>query len=170
MTDTEMAKKFFSEGMEEFVDNNYGKSIESLTHAIEANPDFKLAYVSRGAAYMRMERMQEALDDFNKAIELAPSYARAYHLRGLATEKMGDREKAIHDFDRAIELDPEYGAAYYSRATAHTKMGHEDLAVEDIEMVTHLTEVEIEKFANDSNIWRSRQLHREWMEFSGEPD
>jgi Tfp pilus assembly protein PilF len=85
---------------------------------------------------------------FEKAIELDPNYAKAYHLRGLAFEKTGDIEAAIRDFDRAIEINPEYGAAYYSRATAHSKLGHVEEAAEDVQMVTHLTEVEIEEFAN----------------------
>ena len=40
-------------------------------------------------------------------------------------------------------------------------MGQEDAATEDIEMVTHLTNLNLENFANDNNIWRSRQMQLE---------
>ena len=50
----------------------------------------------------------------------------------------------------AIDIDPEYGAAYYSRATLLTKLGREDDAAEDMKMVTHLTNLNIENFANDN--------------------
>ena len=100
-----------------------------------------------------------SFDDFS----FDPEYSKAYHLRGLVHEKTGDNEGALRDFSRAIELNPEYGAAYYSRATLYSKMGKEDLAVEDIEMVTHLSEVNIETFANQNNIWRSKQLQIEAM-------
>jgi hypothetical protein len=43
-------------------------------------------------------------------------------------------------------------------------MGHTDLASEDIEMVTHLTNKEIETFANENNVWRSQHLRLEEME------
>ncbi|UCE51905.1 MAG: tetratricopeptide repeat protein [Desulfobacterales bacterium] len=105
--------------------------------------------------------MDEALADFSHAIDLDPGYARAFHLRGLVKDKQGNPKSALKDFNQAIELDPEYGAAYYSRATLHSKMKHEDLALEDIEMVQHLTNKNIETFANENNVWRLQHLKLE---------
>jgi hypothetical protein len=45
----------------------------------------------------------------------------------------------------------------------HTKLGDADRAAADMKMVTHLTEVNIEIFANENNIWRSQQLRIECM-------
>ena len=42
-------------------------------------------------------------------------------------------------------------------------MKQEDLAVEDIEMIQHLTNKNIETFANDNNVWRSQHLRLESM-------
>jgi tetratricopeptide (TPR) repeat protein len=89
--------------------------------------------------------------------------ARAYHLRGLAYEKSGDNAKALDDFNKALELNPEYGAVYYSRANLHNKMGQTELAIDDIQMVTHFSEVNIESFANENNVWRSQHLRLESM-------
>jgi Tfp pilus assembly protein PilF len=82
-------------------------------------------------------------------------------MTGLAREMAGDDDGALKDFDKAIDIDPEYGAAYYSRATLLTKMGREDSAVEDMKMVTHLSNLNIENFANENNVWRSRELQME---------
>ena len=68
---------------------------------------------------------------------------------------------ALRDFNQAIEIDSEYGAAFFSRATLLTKMGQEDLALEDMKMVNHLSNLNIESFANENNIWRSRHLQME---------
>jgi Tfp pilus assembly protein PilF len=108
-----------------------------------------------------MGNSQSAISDFNQAIELDSSHPKAYHLRGLAREMAGDNDVALEDFTRALDIDPEYGAAYYSRATLLTKMGQEDAAAEDMKMVTHLTNVNLETFANNNNIWRSRQMQVE---------
>lgn len=163
MSDKDKAKQFFQEGMSEFVSHNYGKSLEILSHAIELDPNHKLARLSRGAAYLKLDNVEDAGADFNRVVELDPEYPRAYHLRGLAREKSGDAAAALNDFNRAIELDPEYGSAYYSRANLHSKMGDQDLATDDIEMATYLTEVNIETFANQNNIWRSHHLKVEDM-------
>jgi Tfp pilus assembly protein PilF len=158
------AQKHFQEGMAEFVGRNYETCIDALSKTLELDPDFILARLSRGAAYLRMEKTEEAGADFDRVIESDPDHARAYHLRGLALEKSGDDRAALNNFSHAIELDPEYGAAYYSRATLHIKMGQEDLAAEDMQMVTHLTNLNIETFANENNIWRSHQLRLEEMD------
>jgi Tfp pilus assembly protein PilF len=170
MTANDKVKTHFQNAMAEFVGQNYEKSIEELNRAVELDSEFKLAFLSRGSAYLKLERFKEARQDFDRVIEIDPTHARAYHLRGLVNEKIGENESALEDFDKAVELDPEYGAAYYSRATLHSKMGNEDLATEDIEMVTHLTSVNVEAFANENNVWRSNQLRVEGMGFADPMD
>jgi tetratricopeptide (TPR) repeat protein len=163
MTDIDKAQRKFEDGMADFVCHNYGASIELLSQAIELYPAFALAYKSRGAAYLRLNKNQEAIADFNTIVEMDPDNVRAYHLRGLAYEKSGDYEKALDDFNRALDLKSNYGAVYYSRAGLNNKMGRAAQAIEDIRMVTHLTEVNIETVANDNNIWRSQHLRLEAM-------
>ncbi len=161
MSDNNNAPKKFEEGMAEFVNHNYGQSIEHLSRAIELDPAFTLAFKSRGAAYLRLGRAEEAIADFNTAIGLDSSTARAYHLRGLAYEKTGEHDKALGDFNKALELKSDYGAVYYSRASLNSKLGHTQQATDDIRMATALTEVNIETFSNANNVWRSQQLQLE---------
>ena len=161
MSDNDAAQKMFEEGMAEFVKHNYDQSVDHFSQAIALDPQFTLAFKSRGAAYLRMEKAGEAISDFSTVVELKPGNARAYHLRGLAYEKHGDNDKAMDDFNKALELNSGYGAVYFSRANLNSKLGNSEQATEDIRMVTHLTEVNIETFANDNNIWRSQQLRLE---------
>ena len=161
MSNNNLAKEKFDEAMADFVNHNYDRSIDRLTQAIELDPQFTLALKSRGAAYLKLDKVREAITDINAVIEIAPDNARAFHLRGLAHDKSGDFDGALADFNQALELNPEYGAVYYSRANLYTKMGRQDLAAEDIKMVTHLSEVNIKSFANESNLLRSQHLRLE---------
>lgn len=163
MPKSDNAREHFQKAMEEFVGQNYEDSIDAFTRAIEIDPELKLAVMSRGSAYFKLDRFEEARRDFDRVVEIDPNNARAFHLRGLVHDKTGDHQSALADFDSAIAIDPAYGAAYYSRANLHSKMGSADLATEDIQMATHLTEVNIEKFANENNVWRSQQLRVEDM-------
>ena len=163
MLDNNKAQKQFEEGMADFVNHNYDQSIEHLSQAIELDPAFTLAFKSRGAAYMRQNKAEEAIADFNAVVEMDPGNARAYHLRGLAYEKTGKNDKALDDFNQALDLKSNYGAVYYSRANLNNKMGRTQQATEDIQMVTHLAEVNIESFSNANNIWRSQHLRLETM-------
>ena len=161
MSNNNLAREKFEEGMADFVNHNYGRSIDLLSQAIELDPRFTLALKSRGAAYLKLDKVREAIADMNTVIEMAPENARAYHMRGLAYDKSGDFDQALEDFGQALKLNPGYGTAYYSRANLHHKMGHPDLASEDIQMVTHLSEVNIESFANENNVWRTQHLRLE---------
>jgi len=161
MSDNDNAQNKFEEGMAEFVNKNYGPCIEYLSQAIVLDPGFTLAFKSRGAAYLRQDKPEQAIADFNMVIGMDSSNARAYHLRGLAYEKAGQNDKALDDFNRALELKTDYGAVYYSRASLNNKMGNTEQATEDIRMVTNLTEVNIETFGNANNVWRSQQLQLE---------
>jgi Tfp pilus assembly protein PilF len=151
----------FNDGMAAFIGQDYGTCIENLTEVLRADKTHKLALVSRGAAFLQSGETTTARIDFDRALEVDADYYRAYHLRGLTREMEGDDDGALNDFNRAIELAPEYGAAYHSRATLYTKLGKTDEAAEDIQMVTHLTQRNIESFANENNVWRSNHMQVE---------
>ena len=161
MTGIHTAKELFKSGMVEFANARYDKSIELFTRAIEGDRNNPLAFVSRGAAYLKLDQLDQARDDFDRAITIDPDYARAHHMRGLVNEKNGDDRTALSDFSRAIDLNPEYGAAYYSRATLHSKLSNTDRAKEDIEMVAHLGSKNIESYMSDNNVWHTQQMRVE---------
>ena len=153
--------ELFANAMSNLMNDKLGVSIDLLDEILKADPNDRLAWLARGSVYLKMKNSEKAISDFTQAIELDSIHPKAYHLRGLARELAGDNDAALEDFTRALEIDPEYGAAYYSRATLLTKMGQEDAAAEDMKMVTHLTNVNLETFANDNNIWRSRHMQVE---------
>lgn len=161
MYKNERNKELFTNAMSNLMKNKLGMSIDLLNEILDADPDDRLATLARGSVYLRMNQPKRAISDFDRVLEIDPKHAKAHHLRGLAQEIAGFNDRALKDFDKAIDIDPEYGAAYYSRATLLTKMGREDSAVEDMQMVAHLTNLNIESFANENNVWRSRQLQVE---------
>jgi len=160
---TDNTKNIFKHAVSEFLKSNFENSVEILGTLLEIEPDYKLALTTRGTAALKMNRPDAAIEDFDRSILIDPSYARAFHMRGLALESKGDSRAAINDFNRAIELNPEYGGAYHSRATLYAKLGEEELATSDIQTLAHLTNVNIETFANANNVWRSNQLRVEDM-------
>ena len=163
MTKTNRTNELFANAMSNLMNDKLGVSIDLLDEILNADPGDRLAWLARGSVYLKMGNTENAIGDFSKAIEIDPNHPKAYHLRGLAREMAGKNDQAILDFGKAIDIDSEYGAAYYSRATLLTKMGREDEAAEDMKVVTHLTNLNIENFANENNIWRSRQMQLEEM-------
>ena len=68
MNDERNVDRVYRDGMFEFVNENFERSIEILSEAVALDPDRKLTYVSRGSAQLKLNRLNEALADFNRAI------------------------------------------------------------------------------------------------------
>ena len=161
MISQEKHNDLFESGMAAYINKDYSASIDKFTESIERGDTSYRVWVSRGAAQLRAERIDQAIADFDRAIAKSPDHARAYHLRALAYDKSGQWDLALADLDSAIGLDPEYGAAYLSRAMVFDKVGRDEEALEDRQMVTHLTELQLGRYAVDNNVWQSRHLELE---------
>ena len=161
MNSKDRKNEMFTDAMKKLMEDKLGMSLDLLDEIIRTDSDDKLTLLARGSVYLKMGNAENAIIDFDRVLEIDSKHQKAFHLRGLARVMTGDNDGALGDFNMAIEIDPEYGAAYYSRASLLSKIGKEDLAAEDMQMVTHLTNRNIETFANDNNIWRSRQMQVE---------
>ena len=161
MKKTERKNELFASAMSNLMKDKFDVSIDILDELIDVDSGDKLSYLARGSVYLKMSDTKNAIDDFSRVLKIDSKHPKAFHLRGLAREMAGDNDEALTDFNQAIDLDPEYGAAFYSRATLLTKMGQDESALEDMKMVNHLSNLNIESFANENNVWRSRQLQLE---------
>jgi tetratricopeptide (TPR) repeat protein len=94
---------------------DYQQALADFNSAIELDPDFLSAYVSRCETYRRLGDYQKATADCNRAIDLDPDWANAYINRGLIRSESGDTQGAIADYNKAIELDPQQPKPYLNR-------------------------------------------------------
>ena len=103
--------------------------------AIALQPDYALAYCSRGATYRRLGKLDEALADYTKAIELQEPVhvpVDAYRERGLALLQLGEYQEALADFNRIINEEHGWNPdTYRQRAKVYQAMGRKDLAGAD---------------------------------------
>jgi tetratricopeptide (TPR) repeat protein len=138
-----------------------GMGIDLLDEILLIDPNSKVALLARGSVYLKMGNANNAKSDFSRILDIDANHPKAYHLRGLSRQIEGDIDGALNDFNRAIDIDPKYGAAYYSRSILLTKKGQDTKAAEDMKMVAQPTNVGIQNFANENNLWRSQQLRFE---------
>jgi tetratricopeptide (TPR) repeat protein len=101
----------------------WNQGIHQYNKALEMNPEFTIAYRTRGFVYCCKGKYERAISDFTKAINLSPRYADAYFFRGVAYIRKGQYDQAILDCSKAIELNPRHAAAYTNRAVVYYYMG-----------------------------------------------
>jgi tetratricopeptide (TPR) repeat protein len=161
MDDNTAINDTISQALNAYTRGDYEYCIQKFNEVLSANPDHRLSLLTRGSAFLRSNRMDEAMADFDRLIALYPKYVRAYHLRGLAKANQGNDLEAVKDFDKAIEIDADYGAAYASRATVHQRLGHEELAAEDMAMMSNLNQVNLETYAVENNVVQTQHMRVE---------
>ena len=154
-------RKLFASAIANIKMDKLGISIDLLDEILRVDPDEKLALLARGAVYLKLGNAKNAKSDFSRVLEIDAAHSKALLLRGLAQEVEGSNSDALNDFDRAIDIDPECGTAYLSRATLLSKMGLDVEAEKDIKTAALLTDVNVDRFAENGNIWRSHKLRFE---------
>jgi tetratricopeptide (TPR) repeat protein len=149
MSENFKEKKLFDEGAAAYLKEDYKTSIKLFTQALKHDRKSAMVYLSRGTAYLKLNKFKKAISDFAHAIRLNPRYARAYHMRGLAYEMMGDFAPAFRDFDQALEIDPDLATAYRSRDSVLDKTIDDRLQMEDSEIADHLATMRVAQFTVD---------------------
>ena len=86
-------------------------ALDEINKALELDPKFALAYVSRGVGnYYLPEQLgggpQKAIPDFQKALSLNPKLDEAHLWTGLALRKLHRDAEARAEFEKALALNP----------------------------------------------------------------
>jgi len=93
---------------------NTQKAIEYYTKAINADPNYSVAYNNRGVLYGDMKQKELALADYNDAIRHDANNYQAWANRGVLYATMrgrNNRRRAIADLRHALQISPNYGFA-----------------------------------------------------------
>ena len=98
------AEAFKSKGNEAMKKQKWQDAIDSYTEAIEADPTNAIYRANRSAAFLSIEKHDEACDDAYIATQLDPKYAKAWARLGLAERKVGRGKRAREAYKHAIKL------------------------------------------------------------------
>lgn len=80
-TNIDRAKRFFLKGCYFFDNGDFEKAIRYLTIAIKLKNSFFEAYCMRGMVWAKIDKHNNAINDFSWAIRINPEYATAYYCR-----------------------------------------------------------------------------------------
>lgn len=91
---------------------NVEDAVESLRRAIDACPDYDLAYNQLGYALMDLDDFEEAEKAFDTYLSLSPATANPYDSKGdfyMATKQYN---LAYESYQRAYDIDPTFSVSY----------------------------------------------------------
>ncbi|MBR1133121.1 caspase family protein [Bradyrhizobium iriomotense] len=110
---------------------DYVRAIETLSLAIDLDPDYAIALNLRGLAYERTGQDDLAMADYNLALQKRPTYGVPYNNRGVIQLRRGALQSALDDFNLSIKYTPKFLLGWTNRARVRTLMKDFNGAIAD---------------------------------------
>ena len=133
-----MAYRKFESGLTSQNKGDYGEAIKYYTNALEQGLQPPEVYNNRGNTYLKMDKIDKAINDFSKAIEIKSDSIEAYNNRGNAHATKGDFDEAVDDYSEAIRLNSNFDEAYKNRGIAYLNKGDFERALDDFDRAIQL--------------------------------
>ncbi len=87
------------------------------------------AYMMRGAAYVREQQYDRAIQDYTRASQLDPKLLGAFNNRGIIYVALKDYDRAKSDFDKVLEIDSKSILGMNNRSVLYAVQGDYDNAI-----------------------------------------
>lgn len=100
--------------------------------ALEDNPEDSGALYVLGAALLRLEKPEQAIQKLRKAKKHGANPVLCAYQIGIAQSYLQSWKDAIATFSEVIEADDGFAHAYYYRGRAHKKNDRTDLMIQDL--------------------------------------
>ncbi len=136
-----------SRGDRKCAEEHYSKIVLMCSRGLESPPCYAETYLSRGDAYVRLGKYEQAMADYDKGIRInsfneragfglgkalhTTYYALPYYNRALLHHRLGEYAKAISDYSEVLKRKPKFSIGYYNRAIAFEILGLEKDAIAD---------------------------------------
>ncbi|CAG7852200.1 SubName: Full=Uncharacterized protein {ECO:0000313/EMBL:CCA67660.1} [Serendipita indica DSM 11827] len=101
-----MAAAFKAKGNEFFKAGNYAAAVGEYTSAMLADPKDATFPLNRAAAYLKLNKFQDAERDCGRALTIEPKNVKALFRRGQARAGLGNYSTALQDIDQVLKLEP----------------------------------------------------------------
>jgi tetratricopeptide (TPR) repeat protein len=115
-------------GFTQHKQGNYRDAITSYNQAIAKAPQFALAYINKGRAYMDLGEFRKAIDCFNDAVRAEPDNGEHYYNTGFAYMKLNEPQRTVFFLEIALAKKDPQPKMYGLMATALRKLGRNELA------------------------------------------
>jgi protein O-mannosyl-transferase len=97
------------------------------------NNDAPNLFYNLGLVYEKLERPDEAIENYEKALVVMPNYAEAHYNLGLLLHKYGVIDGALEQYEEAIHCKPNFAAAHCNLGALLATLGERESAIEHLE-------------------------------------
>jgi hypothetical protein len=108
------------------------------SYVVKANPGSETALNNLGNAYLRQNRLDEAVVHYRMVLRIKPNSALAHMNLGLVLQRQGRLDDAIDQYRQAVDFQPRSWLAHNHLSLAYAEAGQFDEAVRELELAIKL--------------------------------
>jgi len=148
-------------GYSELLATQFEKSITHYSKALELDKTYVEVYNGRGQAYLNVNKIPEALDDFTNAVEAGIVTPKLFFNRGKCLAMLSRFSEALPDLTKSLELEPKSPETWYFRAFTNDRTGNAAQAISDYSKAIELNPNYVEALVNRGLLYYNQQKFNE---------
>jgi tetratricopeptide (TPR) repeat protein len=154
------ANELYNQGVEEYQQGNYQKSINKFNEVLQIEPDLAAAYYYRGRAKAQIGDLHGARKNYSKSLRLQPNQIEVSNELGNIDYLLGNYGSAIENYNWTLDINPNYATAYYKRGLAYLQLEDKLKAIEDFRQSAKLFDQQdnIDNYEEVQRILKTIQL------------
>jgi protein O-mannosyl-transferase len=107
-------------------------------HTLACTSRNRLAHHALGNTYLRLGRIDEAIEQYRAALAIEPDYAMSHYNLGVALAAVGRLDEAMEHYRTSAQLQPKDAMSHYNLGVALAAVGRLDEAIEQYEKTVEL--------------------------------
>jgi tetratricopeptide (TPR) repeat protein len=123
MTDIEIAKQLFLDGLNLIQNKEFEQAEKKFLKSLELIPDRESVLNNLSSAQIKLGKYQDAKKSAERVVELNKNNAVAWMNLGVIEQELNNFETSINCFSKAIEIDPLYFHAYNNKGILLCEFG-----------------------------------------------
>ena len=123
MTDIEIAKQLFADGLDLIQNNEFEQAEKKFLKSLELIPDRESVLNNLSSTQIKLKKYKDANKSATRVIELNKNNAVAWMNLGVIEQELNNYETSVNYFNKAIEIDPLYFHAYNNKGILLCEVG-----------------------------------------------
>ena len=120
------AAEMISTGEKSLAGGDFNEALGHFDDAVAKEPDSARARECRARAYVRLGKLEKAIEDCNAALKINAKLADAYVTRAQAERNQNELAKALEDLSKALDQNPDRTDVLTARGTLYQQMAEAD--------------------------------------------
>ena len=122
-------------------------------HTLECTSQNRVAHLSLGNTYVRLGKLDKAIDQYREAIAIEPGYSMPHYNLGVALAGAGRLDEAIAEYQKAVDLQPDNAVAHNNLAHGLSIRGRLETALFHCQEALRIDPHFAEAHFNAGNVW-----------------